>query len=135
MRPSPAPTASSTAATEAGKTCLSFETAISENQKGPAEPQGTQGPKGDQGEQGSMGATGPKGDKGDQGEQGPMGATGPKGDKGDPGPQGPPRDFRARKASQAIPARLVPHARAAFQATRWCSEAWRFHREISSAGQ
>ena len=117
MRPSPAPTASSTAANEAGKTCLSFETAISWNQKGPAEPQGTQGPKGD------------------QGEQGPMGATGPKGDKGDPGSQGPPRDFRARKASQTIPARLVPHARAAFQATRWCSEAWRFHREISSAGQ
>lgn len=52
----------------------------------------------------------------------------------DPGSQGP-RNFRARMASQAIPARLVPHARAAFQATRWCSEAWRFHREISSAGQ
>lgn len=105
MRPSPAPTASSTAATEAGKTCLSFETAISWNQKGPAEPQGTQGPKGDQGEQGSMGATGPKGDKGDQGEQGPMGATGPKGDKGDPGSQGPPgtsgRERRARRSRPA----------------------------------
>jgi Collagen triple helix repeat (20 copies) len=91
MRPSPAPTASSTAATEAGKTCLSFETAISWNQNGPAEPQGTQGPKGDQGEQGSMGATGPKGDKGDPGSQGPQGLQGEKGEPGDPGQPGPAR--------------------------------------------
>jgi hypothetical protein len=68
---------------EAGKTCLSIETPISWNQKGPAGPQGLAG---NRGEQGPIGATGPRGDKG---EAGPVGATGPKGDKGDPGPEGP----------------------------------------------
>jgi Collagen triple helix repeat (20 copies) len=90
---------------EAGKTCLSFETPISWNQKGP---QGEQGPRGDEGEQGTQGDRGPqgeqgpqgeRGDKGDQGtqgdrgpqgEQGPQGERGDKGDPGAPGPQGPP---------------------------------------------
>jgi hypothetical protein len=72
---------------EAGKTCLSFETPITWNQRGPA---GPQGPKGDKGDQGAQGPPGPKGDDGDQGEPGPTGATGPKGDKGDTGAPGPP---------------------------------------------
>jgi collagen triple helix repeat protein len=70
---------------ESGKTCLSFETPISWNQKGPAGPQGLTG---DKGEAGPIGATGPKGDQGEPGLPGPIGATGPKGEKGDPGPPG-----------------------------------------------
>jgi hypothetical protein len=74
---------------EAGKTCLSFETPISWNQKGPAGPQGLKGEKGDQGAEGAQGAQGPPGPKGDQGEPGPTGATGDKGDTGATGPPGP----------------------------------------------
>lgn len=59
------------------KTCLSFETPISWNHKGPAGPPGTQGPKGDKGDQGADGAPGPKGDKGHQGPQGDTGPRGP----------------------------------------------------------
>ena len=73
---------------EAGKTCLSIETPISWNQKGPTGPQGLRGDKGDQGQQGPMGATGPKGEKGDPGPPGPQGLPGAKGEQGDQGPTG-----------------------------------------------
>lgn len=90
--------------TEAGKRCLSFETAISWNQ---------QGSKGDRGE------IGPPGPKGDTGLTGPPGLNG---EKGDPGPQAnaalkvPPApralqarvDLEGRKASRGRPGRLAP---------------------------
>lgn len=80
--------------TEAGKRCLSFETAISWNQGGAAGPQGPmgdQGPTGDKGPQGDPGEKGPVGDQGPQGnpgEKGPLGDQGPLGDKGPPGDKG-----------------------------------------------
>jgi Collagen triple helix repeat (20 copies) len=62
---------------EAGKRCLSFETAISWNHGGTAGPQGPMGDKG---------PTGDKGPQGDPGERGPVGDKGP---QGDPGPANP----------------------------------------------
>jgi hypothetical protein len=89
---------------EAGKRCLSFETAISWNQGGTAGPQGPmgdKGPTGDQGPQGEPGVagdkgpagdTGPIGDPGAVGEKGPLGDPGVAGDQGPIGDEGPPGD-------------------------------------------
>jgi hypothetical protein len=81
--------------TEAGKRCLSFETAISWNEGGTAGPQGPigdKGPTGDRGPQGDPGEKGPVGDKGQQGDpgdKGPLGDQGALGDKGPAGDKGP----------------------------------------------
>jgi Collagen triple helix repeat (20 copies) len=78
--------------TEAGKRCLSFETAISWNQGGPEGPVGDKGPTGDKGPQGDPGVAGDKGlagDKGPIGDPGPIGDKGPQGDPGVVGDKGP----------------------------------------------
>lgn len=77
--------------TEAGKRCLSFETAISWNQGGTAGPQGPMGDKGPTGDKGPQGEPGVAGDKGQAGDKGPIGdpgAVGEKGPLGDPGVAG-----------------------------------------------
>lgn len=58
---------------EAGKSCLSFEQAISWSQKGPAGPQGA---KGDPGPAGPQGIQGPAGEMGQKGEDGVLGRLG-----------------------------------------------------------
>lgn len=58
---------------EAGKSCLSFETPISWNQRGE---KGDPGPQGPAGVAGADGAPGPQGLKGEAGEPGPPGAPG-----------------------------------------------------------
>ena len=69
---------------QAGKTCFSWELAISWNQKGET---GAAGPAG---VAGSMGPAGPTGPAGPQGLAGLAGQPGAKGDKGDTGAQGIP---------------------------------------------
>ena len=84
--------------------CLTGETPISFNEKGPrgrrgmtgktgaASPQGLTGAKGDSGPQGGKGATGTTGDigvTGPQGATGDIGVTGPQGATGDIGAAGP----------------------------------------------
>jgi hypothetical protein len=59
--------------TQAGAKCLSFETPITWNQRGP---------KGDPGPPGAAGAAGPQGERGLQGERGPQGEHGPEGESG-----------------------------------------------------
>ena len=73
---------------EAGKTCLSFETPISWNQKGPKGDQGIAGLAGPAGAPGPTGEAGPQGPKGDTGPAGPAGADGERGSAGTPGPPG-----------------------------------------------
>jgi hypothetical protein len=83
--------------TEAGKTCMSFETPISWNQQGPkgdpgsaglAGPAGTDGAQGPAGTHGEAGLPGPQGEPGPTGPQGEPGPTGPQGEPGPTGPQG-----------------------------------------------
>ena len=73
---------------EAGKTCLSFETPISWNQKGPKGDQGAHGIQGPQGEKGESGQQGLQGRQGEKGDPGAQGLQGERGDQGDPGAQG-----------------------------------------------
>jgi hypothetical protein len=78
---------------EAGKSCLSFETPITWNQKGPAGaqgPAGAPGPAGPKGDQGLAGPEGPNGEPGAQGPAGEDGAVGPEGTAGPAGPAGAP---------------------------------------------
>lgn len=124
---------------EAGKKCLSFETAISWNHVGPKGETGAQGPQGPQGERGlqgekgdtgATGATGPqgpegaKGDTGATGPQGPQGPQGPKGDNGATGatgPQGPqgPRGEAGPQGPQGPPGPGTPNS---FFRHTWVSE-------------
>jgi collagen triple helix repeat protein len=81
---------------DAGKTCLSFETPISWNQQGPKGEAGPAGPAGPKGDAGSRGENGAAGQKGDPGDQGPAGATGADGAAGPIGPAGPKGDVGPR---------------------------------------
>jgi hypothetical protein len=67
---------------EAGKSCLSFETPISWNQRGPQGERGLQGERGAQGERGLRGERGADGARGPQGEQGLQGLQGLQGESG-----------------------------------------------------
>jgi hypothetical protein len=81
---------------DAGKTCLSFETPISWNQQGPKGEAGPAGPAGMTGAAGPRGENGTPGQKGVPGDQGPAGATGADGPAGPVGPAGPKGDAGSR---------------------------------------
>jgi len=66
----------------AGDSCLSSETVLDWNQKGPQGPTGPQGPQGVAGPAGPTGAQGIQGVQGVQGVQGPQGQQGPAGSSG-----------------------------------------------------
>src|SRR4051812_14804658 len=64
---------------DSSKQCLTGETRITWNQRGPAGAAGAPGAPGKQGEQGQQGQQGEQGEQGPPGEQGLPGETGPQG--------------------------------------------------------